>query len=236
MLEQTAVAPYKVSYIKALKASFLLIFLATISYRIADQFLTRQIEGLIKSSDGIGSMIWLWGGLSLILAIAFPTWVSVISIYALKNNSVRNLRSFLKNNFELAVLETLRAWGYSFLWALLFIVPGLIRMSFYYLTLFVVLLLPEYEKGEVDALKKSTEISKVHWFKLNFLVFAFYIFMPLLITTIFDEYIIFIKNPMTAVMFAAIETLAILLFHYIVLKLFIDYFLPQNGETHGTHV
>jgi hypothetical protein len=223
----------KLKFFKALKSSFLLIFLATLIFRIVDQFTTKQIEGIIRSSDGISSSIWLWGGLSLFLSILFPTLVAIISLYALKNNSLRQFGSFLGNNLELSILETMRAYGISILWGFLFIIPGLIKMSYYYLTTFVVLFLPEYAEGKVDALKKSDEISKHHWVTLNLLITLFYFIIPIITSTIFDEYTVFDKHPLSAAAYCGLEAVFTLLFHYIVLKLFLGYFTTSNIQ--GAH-
>lgn len=228
----------QLQFFKALKSSFLLIFLAMTAYHIFDQYLTKQIEMIIRSQDGINSMVWFWGLLSLLTSLFFPTLIAVICLYALRFNSLQNIFSFFSQKLELSVLETLRAWAYSFLWGLLLIIPGLIKMSFLYLTVFVVLFSPEYEAGKVDALKESTEISKKHWYKLNLLVTLFYVLIPLIGSVLFDEYTVFEKYPMSALIYTAAECVFILLFHYSVLNLFKDYFLrplPQ-GDVHVAHV
>jgi len=224
----------KLSYFKALKSSFLLIFLATLVYRIVDQFTTKQIEGIIRSSDGISSSIWFWAGISLLLSILFPTLVAIISLYALKNNSVRQFGSFLSDKLELTILETMRAYGVAILWGFLFIIPGIIKMSYYYLTTFVVLFLPEYAEGKVDALKKSEEISKHHWMTLNLLVTLFYFIIPVITSTIFDEYTVFDKHPLSAAAYCGLEAVFTLLFHYIVLKLFLGYFITDSTASDNT--
>ncbi len=228
----------KPQFFLALKSSFLLIFLATLFYRLIDQFTTKQIEGLIRSSDGISSVVWGWAGLSLVLSILFPTLLAVISLYALRNNSLKRFGFFLRNHLELSILETLRAWGISILWGFLFIIPGLIKMSYYYLTTFVVLFSPEYARGEVDALKKSAEISKRHWGILNLSVTVFYFVIPILVSTIFDEYTVFEKHPFFAAAFCGVEAVTVLLFHYFVLKLFFNEFMtpPDQGELHVAYV
>lgn len=225
----------QLQFFKALKSSFLLIFLAMIVYRVFDQYLTKQIEIIIRSQDGVSPTIWFWGALSLLVSIFFPTLVAIVSLYALRFNSVKNISAFLREHFELSILETLRAWGYSFLWGLLLIIPGLIKMSFYYLTIFVVLFNRDYAEGKVDALTKSAEISKAHWTKLNLLVTLFYMVIPMIGSIILDEYTLFEKFPLYALAYTAIESVFLLAFHYFVLNLFKNYFLPQ-GEFHVAHV
>lgn len=221
----------KLEFFKALKSSFLLIFLATLIFRIVDQFTTKQIEGIIRSNEGISSIIWFWASISLLLSILFPTFVAIISLYALKNNSLRKFGVFLRDKLELSILETMRAYGISILWGFLFIIPGLIKMSYYYLTTFVVLFSPDYEEGKVDALKKSEEISKHHWVTLNLLVTFFYLVIPSITSTIFDEYTVFDKHPATAALYCGLEAVCTLLFHYIVLKLFLGYFITDNTNS-----
>lgn len=220
----------KLQFFKALKSSFLLIFLATLIYRLVDQYTTKQIEGIIRSSDGISSMIWFWASISLILSILFPTFVAIISLYALKNNSLRRLGRFLNDKLELSILETMRAYGSAILWGFLFIIPGLIKMSYYYLTTFVVLFSPDYAEGKVDALEKSTEISKHHWVALNLLITLFYLVIPVITSTIFDEYTVFDKHPISAAAYCGLEAVFTLLFHYIVLNMFLGYFAPANPQ------
>lgn len=201
--------------------------MATLFYRLLDQYLTQQIEKVIQSSEGLNSIIWFWAGFSLLNSILFPTLLAIICLYALKNNSLRQFSSFLADHFEFSILETMRAWGTSILWGFLFIIPGLIKMSYYYLTTFVVLFLPEYAEGRIDALKKSQEISKPHWGALNGLVTLFYFVIPLIISTLLNEYTLFEKHPLWAAMNCAFEGLCILLFHYTVLKLFLKDFMPD---------
>jgi hypothetical protein len=92
-----------------------LIFLATLVYRIFDQYFTKQIETIIRSQNGISSIIWLWGSLSLLSAILFPVITTMICAYALKNNSVKKIFIFFSQHLELSVLETVRAWGMFYL-------------------------------------------------------------------------------------------------------------------------
>jgi hypothetical protein len=231
ILNHVVTTNYKLEFFKALKSSFLLIFLATLVYRIFDQFLTKQIELIIRSSEGISSVIWFWAAISLTLSIIFPIVVAIISLYALKNNSIRNIASFFAQKLELSVLENMRALGLAILWGFLFIIPGLIKMSYYYLTTFVVLFLPEYEEGKVDALKKSEEISKHHWVTVNMLVTVFYFLIPIVTSTIFDEFTVFEKHPLSAAAYCGLEAIFTLWFHYLVLNLFLVYFItPEKTE------
>ena len=219
----------KLNYFRALKSSFLLVFFITFIYRIIDQLLTKKIEILIRSSEGINSAIWIWVSLSLLTALFFPTVLTIVCAYALKNNSIYKIKDFFKKYFELSFLETLRSWGISFLWGLLFIIPGLIKMSYYFLTIFIVLFNPDYAEGTADALKKSEEISKTNWIGLNLIVLLFYTVIPILTSLTLDEYTIFEKHAVTALIYTAIEASLILFFNYLLLKLFLGKITYHGG-------
>lgn len=233
MLTYVVIENNKLNYFKALKSSFVLIFMAMLIYRIFDQYLTKQIELIIRSQDGIQPTIWIWAGLSLMASIVFPTVTTIISAYALKYNSLKKMTSFFNQHIELSILETMRAWGMSFLWGLLFIIPGLIKMSYYYLTIFIVLFNPDYAAGKVDALQESANVSKHGWIKLNLLVALFYGVIPVIASMVFDEYTVFEKYPLTAIAYTALEAVLILLFNYYVLNMFLKYI---EGDSHVAHV
>lgn len=232
---------FQVSYWKTLKSGFLLIFIATICYRLIDLIVTKKIELAIRSTEGIQPSFWLWVTLSFLISIFFPLLTTLVSIHCLKKQSSEGFLKFFKNFFEYSLLETLRAWGISFLWGLLFIIPGLIKMSFYFLVIFVVTLFPEYSHGQIDALKKSEEISKKVWFKLNLLVLLFFLICPLILSLLFDQYSLIDKNPTLALINVFIETCLIVLYHYWVYKLILKYITSpsptqQIGEIYVANV
>ena len=200
----------------------LLIFLAILISTLFDQTLQKQIENVISSKDGLSNIIWLWGFLSLINAIVFPLLVTILCSFLLVTGiSEDKLGSFLENKLELCFIETLRAWGKSFLWAFLFIIPGLIKFADYVLTPFVVLFSRKYHNGEVDALKYSTLIAKKFWWQIQLWLTIFYFLLPITLYFMFDEYQIFAMHPVSATLLIFVKTFIELLFNFTILKLFI---------------
>lgn len=201
----------------------LLIFLAVFGFNFTDQLVTSQIEMGMRSQDGIDTLVWLWVGLSLVSSFLFPLLIAFLCSYALAGLYLpaTTFKNFLKDKFELSLVETLRAWGKSFLWSFLFIIPGLIKFTYYFLTPYVVFFSNRYSCGEVDALEYSTLITKKIWWRLNGWLFVFYAFIPLTTSLFFDEYKSFALHPVTASLFSIAETGFIILFHYFILRLFL---------------
>lgn len=57
-------------------------------------------------------------------------------------------------------VEGLRMTAYVILWSVAFVIPGIYKQVRYLFVPFVVLLDPHYQKGEVDALERSAELTK----------------------------------------------------------------------------
>jgi len=217
-----------------LKPSALLIFSAVLFSSLMDQFLTKQVEVLISSKDGLSNMIWVWGGLSVLSAIMFPLLISMFCAYFLIS-STKSLNEFVEENFELSFIETLRAWGKTFLWSFVFFLPGVIKYINYILTPFVVMFSRKYKRGEVDALEYSTLISKKFFWSIKMWLGLFYVIVPVLFYALFDEYRVFSTHPVAATLVAGLETLVEIIFHFIILNLFIK-FLNANEVENGSHV
>lgn len=203
---------------------FALIFLAMLLFNFSDQTLTKLIEADLRSPMGASSSIWLWGVLSLASSLLFPLTISLLCSYALAKRflSTSGLSNLFIEKFELAVVETLRAWGKSFLWTFVFIIPGLIKFTYYFLSPYVVLFSQKYQQGEVDALDYSTQVTKTIWWRLNGYLFLFYFILPFATSLFFDEYKSFLLHPLTATFFCLIESGIAILFHYFILKLFLN--------------
>ncbi len=210
----------KKNYIDAIKSGFVLIFSATLVSTLFQQFLDRKIEKIIASPTGLSSMIWVWGFLSLLAALIFPLMQSILcSFYLTQDSDIRKkLNYFLKNNFELSLIETLRAWGKSFLWFFVFIIPGFVKYSYYMLAPFVVLFSKLYQTGEVDALELSEKIFKKYWVYFSLQLFLFYFLLPMVLSTSLDQYRSFDMHPVSAGISLVFETSMVLLFHYLILQ------------------
>lgn len=213
----------------------MLIFSAILVSSLTDQFVQKQIENIISSKDGLTNMIWVWGAFSLVTAVFFPLIISFLCAFFLVSHQQQKLTSFFSAHFELGMVETLRAWGKTFLWSFLFIFPGIVKYINYFMTPFVVLFSERYQNGEVDALQYSTEISKNFWWSLKIWMGVFYVIVPVVLYFLLDEYRTFDIHPVTATAVVLLESFIVILFHYIVLKMFIKY-LNQKEVQHGTHV
>ncbi|OFZ32152.1 MAG: hypothetical protein A2622_13850 [Bdellovibrionales bacterium RIFCSPHIGHO2_01_FULL_40_29] len=226
--------PVKIEFKNALSAGFLLVFSALFVATAVDQSLNKQIERVIQSPQGLSNIIWLWGALSMAASLLFPLIISLLCCHTLARPTVPRLQ-FVKSKLELGLIETLRAWGMTFIWSFAFIIPGLIKYTYYLLTPFVVMFSTQYERGEVDALKLSTEISKKFWWRLNFWLALFYFALPIMISSVLDEYRVFRLHPVTATLCVLLETFILFIFHFIMLKLFIKY-LHEIEVPNGTDV
>lgn len=77
-----------------------------------------------------------------------------------------NFADFAKRTFAPTVLEGLRVMWRVLLGFILFIIPGVILTVLYYFVVYIVFFDPAYDKGEVDALKKSIKLTKPIFFTL----------------------------------------------------------------------
>lgn len=209
----------------------LLIFSALFCSTLLDQFVQRKLEMLISSKDGLSSMIWIWGGVSVFSALFFPVVISLICAYVLVS-PVQNFKKFVADNIELSIIENLRAWGKIFLWSFVFIIPGVVKYINYILTPFVVLFSKRYKNGEVDALEYSAYISKNFWWSIKMWLGLFLVVIPIAFYLLFDQYRIFSDHPVSATLLVLLSTVVQLLFHFVILRLFIKYLNEVENVAH----
>lgn len=223
---------------------FLLVFSALLFFTWIDQLLNKQIEAVIQAPMGLSNMIWFWGALSFATSLFFPLLLSLLCCHSLTTLQI-GAPQFLKNKFELGLIETLRAWGKTFAWCFVFIIPGLIKYTYYLLAPFVVMFSEKYAAGEVDALEHSKTISKAFWWQLNLWLAVFYMVIPLATSAVLDENKVFAQHPITAVLCVLMETVLLYAFHFLILKSFLECLqkiesVPDPAselkELHGTHV
>ncbi len=241
MVNDQKISPF--NFITAAKIGFLPVFGALVIYAILDQFINSKIQQILQSQNGISQTIWFWATSAIALSLLVPLFTSFITCFAfsktLKND--HNLSAYVfadantefSNKFELSLIETLRAWGKTFLWCFVFIIPGLIKYSYYLMTPFVVFFSKKYLRGEVDALELSEKISKDFWWKLNLILFVFYFVIPLTMTSLFDSSKKISSTPVLACVIIAVETFWLLLMHYFLLKYFL--FHLKNHDEISSH-
>jgi hypothetical protein len=223
---------YQIEFKKILSVNFLLIFLAVFLSTIVDQALNKQIETVIRAPTGLSNMIWFWGATSLASSLFFPLMITMLCCYTLASLPIGRFKMF-SDHFELALIETLRSWGKTFLWCFVFIIPGLIKYTFYILSPFVVFFSKKYAAGQVDALEYSEVLTKKFWWRLNLWLTIFYFIIPIALSSLFDEYKILSTHPVSATLCVLFETLMIFCFHFLILKLFIKYL---DEVENGAHV
>lgn len=221
----------KVEFKNIFKIEFLLIFSAIVLSTNIDQYLNKQIEEIIRSPNGLSNMIWIWGALSLVSSLLFPLVQSLMTAQILTGLHV-SLSKIFSNYFEMAFIETLRAWGKTFLWCFAFILPGLIVYSYYLMSPFIVMFSKKYADGEVDALEHSKLISKKFWWQLNVWLTVFYLVIPLITSSLLDKYRLYNSHPISALLCSLLETFILFTFHFLVLKSFLKKLIEvENGVT-----
>ncbi len=218
----------KLSFKSVFTPFFLLIFSAMFLSTLTDQFIASRVELLVSSRDGLSNMIFFWGAFSLISAIFFPLMFAVLCSYSIvrKPNST-TAQQFIEDNIELSIIETLRAWGKSFLWTFVLIFPGLWKFVLFALTPYVVLFSKKYKSGKVDALEYSTLICKKNFKQVNLWLGVFYVAVPILIYVVAEPYRLLKDNPIAGTVIVLIRTLSEYCFHYMMLRFFIT-FINQN--------
>ena len=139
-------------FFSSLKFGFLPLYSAVVISLIIDQSLNLKIETILRSPDGLSNSIWIWGGLSLISTLIFPVLFTLSSCFfiteKIKGLSISQFPGFLKQHFELTLLESMRAWAYMFLWFFVLFFPMVYKFVSYTMTPFLVVYSPAYARGE----------------------------------------------------------------------------------------
>lgn len=233
---------------KALKIAFLPIFLALLISGTIDQYINTKIEAILRSTQGLSQTIWLYGAVSIFSSLLFPLIITFVASYALARSiqdvnyatfTPKAFDRFLKDNFELSFLETIRAWGKTFLWTFLFIIPGIIKFFLYVPVPFVVFFSKRYQAGEVDALKLSQKIAKKHWFWLLIYMTMFTFVLPMTLSLGMDQYRVFREYVVYASLLTAIDAVVVIVFHYYILKLILKFIKDDDSKgatANGTNV
>lgn len=235
---------------KFIVLSFLPVTVVLLISTNIDQFLNAKIEIILRSQEAFPAILWLWVTISVILSFIFPLITTFVISYNMSRLLTQpsltvykspSLYSFMTKTFELSLLESLRAFGSACLWGLLFIIPGLVKYSYYLLTPFVVFFSQKYHKGEIDALEMSKTISQKFWWKLNALILVFAFLIPVILSTSFDEYTSFKNHFISASLLVTISALITIIFHYLILKNFFvhlaeEELIQNTGDANGTYV
>jgi hypothetical protein len=215
---------------------FLLIFSALFLSTLTEQILTKKVEALISSKDGLSNMIWVYVGISLLSAILFPLITAMLSSFSILKESLKSINPhvsagrFIADKIELSLIETMRAWGTAFLWSFVFILPGIWKLIAFILTPYVVMFSKKYQAGEVDALEYSTKICKAYFKRVNWWLTVFYLFVPVVLYFVGEPYRLIMKTPAQATVLVFIRTIVEYLFHYYMIQVFIDFINEYESE------
>lgn len=198
--------------LRAFKKIFLLLFVATFVATQVDQSIAKKVEETMRGPDGFSNAVFLWGVLSLVCSLVFPALLTLLSLFALTENAspLKNLARYFKRHINQLMIESLRCWGKILQWSFLAIIPGLIKYYFFSLVPYVVVQSKVYDRGETDALELSTRLVKKNVWKILALVLVFHIFIPLVLTSLFDEYRIFRETPIGSLVLTLLDTYLLL--------------------------
>lgn len=118
--------------------------------------------------------------------------------------------------------EWLRGMGEASLWMFVLVIPGLLRWVEYSLLPFICFFDPAYQRGEVDALKQCRKILWGHRMKLWLLWLGFGMVIPLLLTSIFNDYESLREHPIAGSSLVFIETVTQALAFWFFWKLYLQ--------------
>jgi hypothetical protein len=196
------------------KIGWLLLILVLLE-SLLDQWVTAQMQTLLADPQGTPPTIYAFGLFSMLLSLTFPACLVVLVMTTL-SGSWQNLIG----NFNHVLIESLRAWGRTLNWTLLFIIPGLYKWLKLSLVPLVVLLSNDYQDGKLDALDESENLTKGQLLHLVFIFSVFGIVLPTLMTQ-FDEYRNLWHTPLSAIGLGVFETLASVVFCLWLVKIYL---------------
>lgn len=198
----------------------MLLFAAMLVSTQIDQFISGQIENAIRNPDGLSSSVYFFGSLSLLVNLIFPVVLILIALFGFQEKPLSSFLSYLKLHLSQLLIETLRSWGRILQWTLLLIIPGVVKYIQLMLVPFITTLSPQYAAGQVDALSESTKLVNSRFAKFFGFMVLFQIFIPLILTSIFDEYRILWQSPLPCLLLTLLDTYLFLLATQCLLFLF----------------
>ena len=115
--------------------------------------------------------------------------------------------------------ESLKSWGRSMLWSFLFVIPGILKFIRYSFVPLIVCFDNSYAEGKVDALERSSKISKGMMPQLVGLFVLFLILLPMLMT-LFGELRLLDNHFLAGTAVAVLQTLIEVCYLLMILKLY----------------
>lgn len=219
--------------LKVFKKVFLPLFALVVLSSNIDQYLNLKMESALRDPMGVQAQVIYYGFFSILSSVLFPVLLISTALFALNNlqNSEKNLHDFWAINLNQMYIEILRAWGKTLQWTLLFILPGIWKYVEFSMVPFVVTSSQRYAEGQVDALKGSSQIVRRRWFVVLATLVLFHLFIPGLLTTIFDAYRLIWKTPVQSLLLSALDTYLLLVSTHILFNIF-----RSEVRRHDAHV
>lgn len=178
-----------------------------------DQYLSLQVEQALQNPLGATQQVYFFGFLSILSSIIFPVFLITLALFPFSQdpNVKGNLGSFLDKYLNQMFIESLRSWGKTLLWSLFFIVPGIWKYLEFCMVPFIVTSSKKYDIGALDALDASSTIFRHRWKKVLSILFLFHLFIPLVLTALFDSYRVLWKTPLASLALSLIDTYFLLI-------------------------
>ncbi|QDK37614.1 hypothetical protein DOE51_08465 [Bdellovibrio sp. NC01] len=219
--------------LKVFKKAALPLFVLVIVSNNIDQYLNIQVEQALQNPLGAINQVYFFGFLSIISSIIFPVLLITTALYAMSKAQQHweNITTFFGRYLNQVFIETLRSWGKILGWSLLFILPGVWKYVELIFVPFVVTSSVSYENGEIDALKASSHVFRRHWFKAIAILFIFHLFIPLILTSIFDSYRLIWKTPIASLALSLLDTYLLLVSTQLLFNVF-----QSEVRKHDSHV
>ena len=190
-----------------------------------------KVENALLDPMGAAQQVYWYGFMSILSSIFFPVILMTTALFAMKTmQSQQSLQDFFGKYINQVFIETLRSWGKTLLWSLLFILPGIWKYFEYIMVPFVVTGSERYDQGKIDALKSSSYVFRRHWLKIFAILFLFHLFIPLIVTSLFDSYRIIWKTPVASLLLSLLDTYLILLSTQLLFNVFQDEVMRHDAH------
>jgi hypothetical protein len=218
--------------LQVFKTIALPLFILVVLSSTLDQYLNMRVEDILRDPAGVTGSLYIFGFVSLISGIVFPVFLFTLALFAMRSleGLKYNIGEFFHHYIGQIFIESLRSWGKTLMWALLFIIPGFWKFLEYSLVPFVVAASPRYDAGHEDALQASAKIFRNHWFKILSILVLFHIFIPLVLTGLFDAYRLVWKTPVQSLLLNLLDTYLLLLSTQILFRIFRSEVPPDESH------
>lgn len=120
-----------------------------------------QMKLSTRHAMSVNYIAFIGEAFTALFHVIFFTFLVAQKVSEISDGSPReNLARFALRHIWPYTLESIRALAKALLWSILFLIPGLFFYTRYFFVPFVVLKDPEYQLGQVDALKRSNDLIK----------------------------------------------------------------------------